>query len=58
MKGKITFNKSGSGSVNAKLLIPKAFIELMKITENDREVDITYEDNKLIVKKVMPNENK
>ena len=53
MKGKITFNKSGSGSVNAKLLIPKALIELMKFTEDDREVEIAFEDGKLIIEKVI-----
>ena len=51
MKGKITFNKSGSGSKSARLTIPAALIELMKITEEEREVEITFENGKLIVEK-------
>ncbi|ACD14157.1 PemI [Clostridium botulinum] len=52
MKGKVTFNISGSGSKSARLTIPAALIELMKITEDNREVEITYEDGKLVVEKV------
>lgn len=51
MKGKITFSKSGSGSKSARLTIPVALIELMKITEEEREVEITFENGKLIVEK-------
>ena len=51
MKGKITFNKSGSGSKSARLTIPAIIIELMKITEEEREVEITYEDGKIIIEK-------
>lgn len=51
MKGKITFNKSGSGSTSAKLIIPAALIEIMKITEDDREVEISFEDGKIIIEK-------
>ena len=31
MKGKITFNKSGTGSKSGRLTIPVAILELMKI---------------------------
>lgn len=55
MKGKITFNKSGSGSTSARLTIPSALVELMKITKDDREVIITFDDGKLIVEKVKNN---
>lgn len=51
MKGKITFNKSGSGSKSARLTIPAALVELMKINEDEREVEITFENGKLIVEK-------
>lgn len=51
MKGRVTFNKNGNGSSNAKLIIPKVLIELMKITEEEREVEITYEDGKIIIEK-------
>lgn len=52
MKGKITFNKSGSGSKSARLTIPTALVELMKITEDERDVEITFEDGKLVIEKV------
>ena len=51
MKGTITFNNSGSGSKSARLTIPAALIELMNITEDERKVDITYENGKLIIEK-------
>ncbi|WP_143314462.1 PemI [Clostridium sp. HBUAS56017] len=51
MKGKITFNKSGSGNKTARLIIPVAYIELMEVTEDEREVNITYENGKLIIEK-------
>lgn len=51
MKGKITFNKSGSGSKSARLTIPVSFLELLQITEDEREVNITFEDGKLIIEK-------
>ena len=52
MKGKITFNKSGSGSKTARLNIPVVLVELMKITEDEREVEITFKDGKLVIEKV------
>ena len=52
MKGKITFNKSGSGYKSGRLTISVTFLELMKITEDEREVDITFEDEKLIIRKL------
>lgn len=52
MQGKITFNKSGSGSKSGRLTIPVPFLELMRITEDERSVEITFKDNKLIIEKV------
>lgn len=52
MKGKITFNTSGNKSVSGRLTIPAALIEIMGFTENDRDVEITYEDGKLIIRKI------
>ncbi|MPU14959.1 PemI [Acinetobacter baumannii] len=51
MIGKITFNKSGSGSKSGRLTIPTVFLELMKITEDDREVEINFKGGKLIIEK-------
>ncbi|MBN1079230.1 MULTISPECIES: PemI [Clostridium] len=52
MKGKVTFNKSGSSSISGRLTIPAVLIELMKITEDEREVEITFKNGKLIIEKV------
>ena len=52
MKGKITFNKSGTGSKSGRLTIPVALLELLKITEEEREVEIKFEDNKIIIEKI------
>lgn len=51
MKGKITFNTSGEGSKSGRLTIPVAFLEIMQITEDSREVEITFKDGKLIIEK-------
>lgn len=51
MKGKITFNKSGSGSRSARLTIPVALLEVLKVNEEEREVNISVEGNKLIIEK-------
>lgn len=51
MKCKVTFTSSGSGSTNARLVLPAAFVEIMKITKDDRIVDVTYEDGKIIIQK-------
>lgn len=51
MNGKITFNKSGSGSKSGRLTIPVAFLESLNITEEDRDVTIKLEDGKIIIEK-------
>lgn len=51
MKGKITFNRSGNGSKSGRLTIPVAFLEALKLTESEREVNITLKDGKLIIEK-------
>lgn len=55
MKSKITFNKSGSGSKSGRLTIPVAFLEVLKITEDDREVNLTLNNNKIIIEKTSKN---
>ncbi len=51
MKRKILFHKGGTGAVSARVTIPPEFLELMKITEDDRDVEITFQDGKLIIEK-------
>ena len=49
----IIFNKSGSGSINTKVSLPITWIKQMGITENNREVVATYDEEKqeIIIKK-------
>lgn len=52
MKRKITINKSVSGTISGKISIPEKLLKDMGIIENDREVIIKLEFNKLIIEKV------
>lgn len=51
MRRKITFNRSGSGSKSGKIVIPVAFLELLDINEENREVFITLENDAIVIKK-------
>ncbi|WP_055667483.1 hypothetical protein [Desnuesiella massiliensis] len=55
MKSKVTFNRSGSGSVSGKVVIPAAFLEILKITKDERDIEITLEGNKIIIEKGVTN---
>lgn len=52
---KIMFNKSGGNkngnSYSPKLSIPKAWLDDMEITLDEREVIAVYEDKEIIIKK-------
>lgn len=49
--GKVSFNKSGSGSVSGRVTIPQEILQLMDIREDDRDIIITYKDGDLIIQK-------
>lgn len=50
---KITFGKSGNGGVNPKLSIPKSFLDKLNITQEEREVKISLdeENSKIVITK-------
>lgn len=50
-KGRITFNKSGSGSISGRLTLPSDILKLMKIDNFNREVEIIYCNGEIIIKK-------
>lgn len=56
MKGTITFNKSGKGSVTGRLNIPPAYLELLGITKDERHVDISFIDGQIVIKKIKKKE--
>lgn len=48
---KVTFNKGGSGGHTGRVILPSTYLELMKITKDDPEVELIYEDGKIIIQK-------
>ena len=46
---KISFGKSGSGSISPKLSIPKTFLDKIGVTQEDRKIELEVnEDTKEI----------
>lgn len=52
MKGKIVFNKSGKNSRTARINIPSELYKQLNITEKDRDVELTVQDGKIVIKKI------
>lgn len=50
---KISFGKSGSGSISPKLSIPKSFLDKIGVTQEQREVELEVNENtqELIIRK-------
>ncbi len=50
---KVSFFKSGSGSISPKLNIPKSFLDRIGVTQEDREIEITIDEktSKIIIEK-------
>lgn len=45
MKSKVYFSKSGSGSISGRITVPKTFLDIMKINELEKEIEITLSDD-------------
>lgn len=54
-KAKVTFNKSGGtaskGGVTNRITVPTSWIKSMGITPEDRKVTLTFDGEKIIIKK-------
>ncbi|GAA0234749.1 AbrB/MazE/SpoVT family DNA-binding domain-containing protein [Metaclostridioides mangenotii] len=48
---KVLFSKSGSGSTTTKITLPITWIKEMGIDEENREVEVTFEGNKITMQK-------
>lgn len=50
---KVSFFKSGSGSISPKLNIPKSFLDKIGVTQENREIEITIDEktSKIIIEK-------
>ncbi|WP_294360816.1 AbrB/MazE/SpoVT family DNA-binding domain-containing protein [uncultured Clostridium sp.] len=56
MRKKVTFNKGGSGSYTGRVILPATYLELMGITKDEPEIEITYTEGQIIIKKVKKEE--
>lgn len=46
---KITFGKSGNGGINPRVSIPKSFLDKMKVTQEEREIEMIFDEEKMII---------
>ena len=50
---KVNFNKSGSGSTSAKIVLPKKFVESLNIAKEKPNITISLTtDRKIIIEKL------
>ena len=50
-KLKISFNKSGSGSISASVRLPISWLKELGLTQENREVSVNFDNNKIIIEK-------
>ena len=43
---KVSFNKSGRGTYTPKVALPISFINRMGITQEDRNIEVTFDEEK------------
>lgn len=48
---KVLLSKSGSGSLSPKISLPTTWIKEMNITQEEREVEVYFENNEIRIKK-------
>lgn len=48
---KITFSKSGAGNLTPRLSLPAKWIKEMEISQENREVEVIYENGKITIQK-------
>ena len=51
-KVNIMFQKAGSGSISTRVSLPKSWIDEMKINQEEREAIITFDGERIEVKKM------
>lgn len=49
---KVSFNKSGSGSISSSVRLPISWLKEMDISKEDREVEVIFDNEKIIIKKL------
>jgi hypothetical protein len=48
---KVTYNKSGRGSLTPKITLPMSWIKQMSLSEDDREVIISFDGKEIKIRK-------
>ena len=49
---KVSFNKSGSGSISSSVRLPISWLKEMNISKEDREIEVIFDNEKIIIKKL------
>ena len=50
-KVKIIFNKSGAGNITPRVTLPATWIKQLGLNQDNREVKITFDNEKIIISK-------
>lgn len=50
-KAKLIINKNGSGSLTTRATLPISWIKKMGLNENERDLILEFDEDKIIVKK-------
>lgn len=48
---KVNFNKGGNGGVSAKLTLPITMVRELGLNEENKFIDVVYDDGKIIITK-------
>lgn len=48
----VIFNKSGSGSLSTRVTLPITWIKEMDIDKNNREIEVTFYNKEIKIKKL------
>lgn len=49
---KVSFNRSGSGSISSSVRLPILWLKEMNISKEDREVEVIFNNGEIIIKKL------
>lgn len=49
---KVSFNKSGSGSISSSVRLPISWLKEMNISKEEREIEVIFDNGEIIIKKL------
>lgn len=49
---KVSFNRSGSGSISSSVRLPISWLKEMNISKEEREIEAIFDNEKIIIKKL------